>query len=246
MQRTLLALAALAIPGAHADAQSLRVSVRDTSGAPLAQVGLALIDAAGQVRATARTGDAGVAYLSRADTGTFLVFARRFGFRPLHTELLHLGSSDTLAIRLTLERVTMVLDPVQILAQRDTIRRDRNPFGINLRATGGHIITPTEIDFVTLGARDVADVLARRALPGILIDHVRRCPRSNRGGGCLPFVIDGQVFPDGSALQDVIVPEMVDYMVILRGSEVGVRYGSIGYNGIILIATRRDWRRLIR
>jgi hypothetical protein len=54
------------------------------------------------------------------------------------------------------------------------------------------------------------------------------------------------VFPDGSALQDVIVPEMVDYMVILRGSEVGVRYGSIGYNGIILIATRRDWRRLIR
>jgi hypothetical protein len=69
---------------------------------------------------------------------------------------------------------------------------------------------------------------------------------SVRAAGCLPFVIDGQLFPDGSAMQDVVVPEVIDYMVVLRGSEVGVRYGSIGHNGIILIATKRDWRRLPR
>jgi hypothetical protein len=90
----------------------------------------------------------------------------------------------------------------------------------------------------------MADVLARRALPGILIDQYQRCPKSIRGGGCLPFAIDGQLYPNGASLQDVVVPEMVDYIIVLRGSEVGVRYGSIGHNGIILIATKNaDWWR---
>jgi hypothetical protein len=158
----------------------------------------------------------------------------------------HVGPTDTVAIRLTLVRGALVMDPVVITAQRDSVRRDVNPFGINLRATGGHIVTPAEIEYSIMGARDVADVLARRAIPGLTIEQRRQCIRSTRAAGCLPFVIDGQLFPDGSAMQDVVVPEVIDYMVVLRGSEVGVRYGSIGHNGIILIATKRDWRRLRR
>jgi len=219
-------------------AQTLSVSVRDTAGVPLAQVGLALLDTAGRVVASARTSNAGVAHMPSADSGVFRVFARRFGFRPLQTNLIRIGAGDTIAVRLTLARLAVVLDPVTILAERNTVR-DSRVFGINLRATGGYIVTPGEIDFAIMGARDVADILGRRAVPGILIDQARRCPRSNRGGGCLPFVIDGQLFPDGSALQDVIVPEMIDFIVVLRGSEVGVRYGSIGHNGIILIATKQ-------
>jgi len=229
--------------GHRVSAQALTISVRDTAGRPIPQVALTLIDSSGDARATARTGATGIAHLPRADTGAFRVFARRFGFRPRQTEYLRISATDTIAIRLTLERVATVMDPVLILAQRDSVRSNRNPFGINLRATGGHIVTPSEIDFAMLGARDAADMLARRALPGLIIDQVKRCPRSNRGGGCLPFVIDGQLFTDGSAMQDVVVPEMIDYMVILRGSEVGVRYGSIGYNGIVLIATKRDFVR---
>ncbi len=244
MRRTLSLLIALTAFGRALNAQALSVSVRDSAGAPLAQVGLVLLDSTGRTRASAKTSAAGVAHMPRADTGTFRVFARRFGYRPVSSGFLHLGRSDTVVVRLTLERVPALLDPIVIVAQRDSVRREWNPFGINLRATGGHIITPSEIEYTILGARDMADVLARRAIPGVLIDHVRRCPRSNRGGGCLPFVIDGQLFPDGSALQDVVVPEMVDYVIVLRGSEVGVRYGSIGHNGIILIATRRaDWWR---
>jgi hypothetical protein len=186
----------------------------------------------------------GFAHMPKADTGTFVVFARRFGFKPRYSAPLHIGPGDTVAVRLTLARAPSILDPVVITAQRDSVRREWNPFGINLRATGGYIITPTEIEAAILGARDMADVLARRAIPGVLIDHFRRCPRSNRGGGCLPFVIDGQLYPDGSAFQDVVFPEMVDYVIVLRGSEVGVRYGSIGHNGIILVATKRaDWWR---
>jgi hypothetical protein len=239
-----IALVTIAVLNQDLHGQALAVSVRDSSGAPLTQVGLVLIDASGAVRASARTSADGMVHLPSADTGHFSILARRFGFRAYQTDLFQVGPNDTVAVRLTLQRFAMALDPVVISAQRDTVRKATNAFGINLRASGGHIITPTEIDFAIMGARDMADVLGRRGLPGIIIDQVRRCPRSNRGAGCLPFVIDGQLFTDGTALQDVIVPEVIDYIVVLRGSEVGVRYGSIGHNGIILIATKRDWRRL--
>lgn len=244
MNRLLSLLATLSLSSATLQAQTLSVSVRDSAGTPVQDVSLLLFDHSGKHVASARTGAAGFAHMPRADTGTFRLHARRFGFRPHSTGFFHIGSADTLAVRITMERITTILDPIVVLAQRDSVRRDWNPFGINLRATGGYIITPSEIEYAILGARDMADVLARRALPGVLIDQHRRCPRSVRGGGCLPFAIDGQLYPDGTALQDVVVPEMVDYVIVLRGSEVGVRYGSIGHNGIILIATKNaDWWR---
>jgi hypothetical protein len=144
-------------------------------------------------------------------------------------------------------RLYASLDQVLVVAERDSIRRHPTVFGIDLRATGGQIMTPAEVDQAILGARDIADVLQRRALSGVVIDQRLRCPRSSRAtGGCLPFVVDGQLYPNGTAISDVVVPEMIDYMVMLRGSEVGVRYGSAGQNGILLIATRRDWRRIGR
>ena len=247
MHRMLSVVAALSLNSAGLQAQALIVSVRDSSGAPLAQVSLGLLDPTGRVIATAKTGKSGVAHLPGADSGRFKVIARRFGFRPLETEVLRLGPSDTAGVRLTMTRLYAALDPVLIVAQRDTVRQHATVFGINLMATGGQIMTPAEVDHAILGARDIADVLQRRALAGVTIDQRLRCPRSSRAvGGCLPFVVDGQLYPNGTSISDVVVPEMIDYMVMLRGSEVGVRYGSVGVNGILLIATRRDWRRIGR
>jgi len=244
MNRLLSLLAVLSLCSAGLQAQAFSVSVRDSAGTPIGQVGLLLFDHRDKHIATARTSAEGFAHMPRADTGTFRLHARRFGFKPRFTEFIHIGPTDTVAVHMTLERVTTILDPIVVRSERDSLRRDWNPFGINLRATGGHIISPTEIEYAILGARDMADVLARRGLPGIVIDHYRRCPRSIRGGGCLPFAIDGQVYREGAALQDVVVPEMVDYVIVLRGSEVGVRYGAIGGNGIVLIATKNaDWWR---
>ena len=226
----------------HLPAQSLTVSVRDSAGQPLQYVSLTLIDARDEVYASARTGANGIARMLRADAGTYTLLARRFGFRPERRAGLLISPGDTVAVRITLERLSLVLDPILVRAQRDTVRRSR-AFGINLRATGGQIITPTEIDRAVLGARDLADVLARQPLGAMRVDQYRRCLVSNRGSRCLPAVVDGQLFYDGTALNDFVLPEVIDYMVVLRGSEVGVRYGSIGMNGIILIATKRDWRR---
>jgi hypothetical protein len=244
VNRLLSLLAALSLGSATLQAQTLSVSVRDSAGTPIQDVGLLLFDHSGKHIASARTGGAGFAHMPRADTGTFRLHARRFGFTPRYSAFFHVGPTDTIAVRITLDHSATILDPIVIVSERDSVRREWNPFGINLRATGGHIITPTEIEYATMGARDMADVLGRRAVPGVLIDQYRRCPRSIRGGSCLPVAIDGQLFRDGTALQDVVVPEMVDYVIVLRGSEVGVRYGSIGHNGIVLIATKNaDWWR---
>jgi hypothetical protein len=71
----------------------------------------------------------------------------------------------------------------------------------------------------------------------LLFDHNGKHVATTRTGA-------SGIYPDGSSLQDVVVPEMVDYVIVLRGAEVGVRYGSIGHNGIVLIATKNaDWWR---
>lgn len=247
MHRMLTLVAALSLSGARLPAQALSVYVGDSAGAPLSQVSLGLVDPTGRVIATAKTGTSGMAQLPGADSGRFKVIARRFGFRPLQTEVLRHGSEDTVAVRLTMERLYAALDPILVTAQRDSVRRHSIVFGIDLKATGGQIVTPAEVDRAILGARDIADVLLRRSFSGVTIDQRLRCPRSSRAtGGCLPFVVDGQLYPNGIAISDVVVPEMIDYMVMLRGSEVGVRYGAVGQNGILLIATRRDWRRIGR
>jgi hypothetical protein len=244
---TICAAVSLTVAGANPlAAQTLLVTVRDTLGNPVKQASLTLVDSSGHARASARTGDAGTAHMPRADTGAFRVFARRFGFRPQQSDYFHISGADTVAVRIDMVQLSTILDPVLIKAERDEVRDTPNAFGINLRATGGKIITPTEIDYGILGARDVADVLARQAIAGVRIDQRRRCLTSTRSGRCLPFVVDGQLFRDGSVLQDVVMVESIDYMVVLRGLEVGVRYGSIGTDGILLIATRRDWRRVLR
>lgn len=246
MNRTLFLLAALSICSVRLQAQALSVSVRDSSGAPVSQVSVGLVDRTGRVVVTAKTGASGVAQLPGADSGRFKVIARRFGFRPAQAEV-ERQRGDTTTLRLTMMRQYAALDQVLVVAQRDSVRQHSTIFGIDLRATGGQIVTPAEVDQAILGARDIADVLQRRALSGVAIDQRLRCPRSSRAvGGCLPFVVDGQLYPNGTAISDVVVPEMIDYMVMLRGSEVGVRYGSVGQNGILLIATRRDWRRIGR
>lgn len=229
----------LATFAANADAQALSVSVRDSAGTAVPQVGLVLLDTTGRRVASTHSGPNGLAFWPKADTGTFRVLARRFGFTPQTSSAIHIGPGDTVVIRLTMQPAPAVLDRVVVVTEKESVRNQWNPFGINLRATGGHIITPTEIEYAILGARDMADVLARRAIPGILIDHINRCPKSNRGGGCLPFVVDGHLYPNGLAFPDAVVPEMVDYVVVLRGAEVGVRYGRVGGGGIILIATKR-------
>ena len=235
---TVLALSVFARAG---NAQALTVTVHDSAGQPVRDVSLLLLDSRRRVSATVRSNKSGIAFFPRADSGAHALLVRRFGFRPQEVPLDGPPPNDT--VRVILQRTMLVLDPIIVQAERDSLRH-YTVFGVNLRATGGTIITPSQVDYAVLGARDLADVLQRQPIGGFRIDQRRRCMTSTRPPArCLPAVVDGQLFVDGSTLNDYVLPEAIDYMVVLRGSEVGVRFGSIGMDGILLIATKIGARR---
>src|SRR5512145_2907623 len=120
-------------------AQTILVTAKDATGNPIPLVDLTLVDAAGSPYATARTGNDGRARMGNADPGMYALFARRVGFRPQRT------GYWSVAIRVVLAPTTIYLDPVVVRTERDAIRRT-TVFGINLRATGGQFITPSEVD----------------------------------------------------------------------------------------------------
>ena len=219
--------------------QALAVTVRDSAQQPIPDASLVLLDSRRRVYATARSSKAGSALMHRADTGSYSLLVRRFGFKPEEISLGALTPNDTIAVRVILHRTMLMLDPIIVKAERDSLRTT-TVFGVNLRATGGTIITPSQIDYSVLGARDLADVLQRQPVGGTRVDQRRRCLTSTKSfpARCLPAVIDGQLFIDGSTINDFVLPEAIDYIVVLRGSEVGVRFGSIGMDGILLIATK--------
>ena len=106
---------------------------------------------------------------------------------------------------------------------------------------GATIITPTQVDRAVLGAKDFTDLVSRNPSAGNTVDYERRCVFSIRPPqGCLPVIVDGLLI--GSAA-DVIPPEVVDYMLILRGNEIGVMYGTIGENGAVIVFTKRGPKR---
>ena len=235
---------ALCAASTGARAQVLAVTVRDSAQQPIPDASLVLLDSRRRVYATARSSKNGSALMPRADTGRYSLLVRRFGFKAEEVALGDLAPNDTVGVRVILHRTMLVLDPVIVKAERDSLRHF-TVFGVNLRATGGTIITPSQIDHAVLGARDLADVLQRTPIGGMRIDQRRRCLTSTRSfpARCLPAVVDGQLFVDGSTLSDYVLPEAIDYIVVLRGSEVGVRFGSVGMDGILLIATKIGSRR---
>src|SRR5512145_569691 len=125
-------------------AQTILVTAKDATGNPIPLVDLTLVDAAGNSYATARTGNDGRARMGNADPGMYALFARRVGFRPQRTGYWSVARGDTVAIRVVLAPTTIYLDPVVVRTERDAIRRT-TVFGINLRATGGQFITPSEV-----------------------------------------------------------------------------------------------------
>ena len=69
-----------------------------------------------------------------------------------------------------------------------------------------------------------------------------KCVLSTRGDPpfCLPVIVDGLLM---SNVNDVLPPELIDYMLVVRGNELGVMYGSIGELGAVIVFTKRGLKR---
>lgn len=227
-----------------AQAQVLRGTVTDSAGAPIPDASVALVDSTGRVVESGYASRNGAFRLRAVRAGSYAVFGRRLGFAPKRSEFHDVGVSDTVSITIALTVNPPSLAAVVIRAQRDTIRRS-HIFGLDLRTLGGTIITPAEIDRSIAGARDINEVFQRQAIVAFRYEEDRHCIVSNRGypSACIPGVVDGLLVMDGTSLRDIVPPEVIDYMIVLRGHEVGVLYGSVAENGILLIFTKRGLQR---
>lgn len=233
--------AAGAVVPATVGAQVLRLTIRDSvSNEGLADVVVAVLASDGSIAASGITRSAGALSLRLRGPGQYAVFARKLGFSPATTEPFDVGADST-AREVFMRRIPQFLASVAVRAERESIRSGRL-FGMKIGSLSASIISPTQVDGAVLGALDYTDLVSRNPSPSILVDYERKCVLSNRGDppGCLPVIVDGLLT---STPNDVVPPETVDYMIVLRGNELGVLYGTIGENGAVLIFTKRGPKR---
>ena len=96
-----IALIVLACIGRDLHGQSLTVFVRDS---------------AGRVVATTRTALGGLAQLDHLAPGSYRVMARRFGFLPRFSSFVRIGRADTVAVKITLDRMHLILEEVNVVS----------------------------------------------------------------------------------------------------------------------------------
>ena len=107
-----IALIVLALLGRDAHGQTLTIAVRDSAGQAISQASLSLVDSAGRVVATTRTALGGLAHLNHIAPGAYRVMARRFGFLPRYSQYVFVGQADTVAVKIKLDRMYLMLEEV--------------------------------------------------------------------------------------------------------------------------------------
>jgi hypothetical protein len=109
-----IALIVLAFVGRDLHGQTLTVAVRDSAGQAISQASLSLVDSAGRVVATTRTAPGGLAQLDHIEPGAYRVMARRFGFLPRYSAFVQIGRADTLVVKITLDRMYLILEEINV------------------------------------------------------------------------------------------------------------------------------------
>lgn len=243
-QRALMVVVGLAaVATARAiDAQVVRLTVVDSATAEgIADAAVAMMDARGQIVSSGLTRSGGVLQLKPRATGSFSVLVRRLGYRPTASEPFGLMGTDTTVVQVRMPRIAQFLPEMAIRSEREAIRNEKF-FGLKIGTLSATVIAPTQVDRAVLGAKDYTDLIARNQSAGFAVDYERKCVMSTRGypDGCLPVIVDGLLVGNTA---EVLPPEVIDYIIILRGNEVGVMYGSIGSQGAVVVFTKRGVKR---
>ncbi|MFN8571704.1 MAG: carboxypeptidase-like regulatory domain-containing protein [Gemmatimonadaceae bacterium] len=238
----IMGMIALAGVPQGAASQVVRVTVVDSATAEgIVDAAVAMLDGRGQIVSSGLTRSGGVLQLKPHGTGSYTVFVRRLGFRPTTSEPIGVTGTDTTVAVVWLPRIPQFLPEMAIRAERDAIRNEKF-FGMKIGTLGATVISPTQVDRAVTGAKDFTDLVSRNPSAGFGVDYERKCVVSTRGEppGCMPVIVDGLLIGNTA---EVLPPEIVDYIIILRGNEVGVMYGTIGSQGVVLVFTKRGVKR---
>ena len=187
------------------------------------------------------TNSSGHLLLKAPTPGSYALFVRKPGFEPKTTAWFDLAADDSVAHEIDVWRIPQFLPDVAIRAERESIR-DAKFFGLKIRSLGAVIFTPSHVDKALRTSNDYTDIVTRNPLPGIAVDYGRKCVLSTRGDPpfSLPVIVDGLLM---SNVNDVLPPELIDYMLVVRGNELGVMYGSVGELGAVIVFTKRGLKR---
>jgi hypothetical protein len=224
-------------------AQVLRGEVRERESAiPVAGAAVFVRDSARGLAGFARTDEAG-RFALRVPAPGFAVRVARVGFAPESVATAGLGALDTTDVLIEMRRLAVTLAPAVIEAERRGIR-DIRVLGLDLRTFSTNIITPTEIELASRGARTYLDAI-RSALPaGVVISERSQCVAMTRGAmlnarsACAQVYVDGMQLADPDAAIDMVQPQWLDHAIFVRPTDAGMRFGTGAGGGVLLLFTK--------
>ncbi|HEX2079389.1 MAG TPA: carboxypeptidase-like regulatory domain-containing protein [Longimicrobium sp.] len=113
----LFSAAVLAAPAAAGQTLQGRV-VDDATGAPVAQVSVAVMDIRGRTVRGATTNDAGAFAVALPETGRYTLRASRLGYTTVTTPPLDVLTTDSMAVEVRIATGAVPLAPLTVTAQR--------------------------------------------------------------------------------------------------------------------------------
>ncbi|MGQ0766646.1 MAG: carboxypeptidase regulatory-like domain-containing protein [Gemmatimonadota bacterium] len=237
--------------------QSIIGSVANrTDSAPLHDALVSLIDTTGGMVAAVRTDRRGRYTINVPGSGVYAVVASNPGFKRVVSGWLEVTASETLDVKLRLDRQATVLSPIVVSAQRDSLMEFRVR-GVPLKTLAGSVITQAEFKQASEGTTRTTEAIQNLRIPTVYlksfevsvgdprVDGFRTCLTFIRTDGCITIVIDGLRLSSDDQLfhlDEVVRPEQVKGMVMLRPAEAWVLFGTDTANGVLLIITKTGSR----
>lgn len=240
-------LAVLVLGASHPiDAQRLSGRLLDVDSNEPVQSGLlTLLTVDSVLLATFVTGPDGVWTLEAPAAGSYFIQARRLGYQPWVAGPLLLQEGQNLNSVFHLQRLAVMLDPIEVTARLATRRYLENAgFYERQRADFGHFMTPDDID--KRKAARVTDLLM--GLPGVNLVSATSGSVGGRflelrggglqqGGSCRPRVfVDGLMYARGDAGPDLIEEDLDTEQLFeleMRRLDQGLNLDDIGHPSTI-------------
>lgn len=225
--------------------QTLSGVVRDEkSREPIPAATVSLLTTTGVALTRVMSDSLGRFRLQPPSPGVYQLHVEQIGYGATAPQEFRIGSEGITQVEVLLSLEPVALEAVVVQAQ-SRIERERIARGTPLR-----ILTRPDIEELErhAGARAVRD-LARR-FPGVRVYQtikggqpatcVESSQRIQHTAGCdmVLVVLDGQIVDDGEFLVRHLPAQDVESIELLKPTEGGIRYGTLGGNGVLLVNTR--------
>jgi hypothetical protein len=241
MRRTLLIIGTLHLLCAGAlAAQTLEgraVEAERAVGIPQAVV--VLLGERGDTLASTLTGGGGRFRFLVPGPGRYALGFRHLGYEGVTTPAFALDAGMILQMDFPLAPRPIELAPVTATVERSRAEETVAALGLDVRALGGRLITRAKLEPFVGGARDAGDLIRAQHIAGLVVEPVKDPFMGTVVGACIRFE-RGWSSRECAPIRvlQTIAPGSIESIVVLRPSESGWRYGTVGSSGVVLIYTR--------